>query len=578
MKGLLISTALLVSSNAFANYSAKIVGGDDAGTDYPWVAGLHTYSPGTSMYGPIPFCGGTLISPGWVVTAAHCLVSKGPNSILLRINQPDLKENGNYIAPGYTADAVVLHENYVSHTSGYDIALVKLTSKLDQPTASLADEAIVSVIENEPFPDDTLRALGWGIFDNENFNPENAGSGDHPDTLQSVVLDYLPASQLASPKPDNIVIAYEPEPSDDQPFGADTCYGDSGGPLMLREDNIFIDESELGPILVGITSYGSTNCNSTSSVGIYTRVSAYTEWIEQQAGAHGDPLADLTVNLSHPTRDLQTGSTSDDLLLTVLNQSHVTEVSTFRVTLTPSSGVSLSAGTGSALTCSAGTGGSLICQPNGLTLGAGGSVTVPFSATDTSSSTRKAKINAEIVSMDQDEYRLFNNSSDLNLRYANGADLDISLRRNYSSDGEFTISVINRSDLFTAFDALITLDITPAITPTLPQECTRIDDIRIECAIGEIAPDGEFSRTMRLTETRRTWQKYAVAASVSHSGDDPNKYNDSDTGLSHLYPAVVSDPHRPSTSLSSSSSSGGAAIFLLGLLLWPGLRRLSQHR
>lgn len=572
MKGLFISTALLLSGSAFASYSAKVVGGDDAGNDHSWMAGLHEYLPDTAQYAVYPFCGGSLIAPGWVVTAAHCLEDGiSAEQVLLRIDQPALTNSSDYIEPGYSASALVLHENYTDVFNGFDIALVKLTSKLDTPTISIADDALVNTLEHTPFTNNAVRVLGWGIFDNENFDPASPGLGDHPDTLQSLVLDYLPTSRLSGSRPDNIVAAHEPHPGNDQPFGADTCYGDSGGPLMLNEGNSLLGESTGGPILVGITSYGSTDCNSTSSPGIYTRVSAYTRWIEQQTVAHGDALADLAIGLSHPTRDLQTGSTSDDVVVTITNQSHETHVASFDLYADFSkAGLYAMPGTDTGLSC-AGSFTKPTCRST-VSLDAGESLSYRFSVTDQTGLVRSATIFASITARYRDDYRLFNNSTSLTLQYANGADLSVSLDKVSSSTGEFTVNVRNLSDLFTATDTLVNLDITPATPLTPPPGCTRFDDIRIQCALGDLAPEQVFSRTLRLTRKPGGGASlYDLDVSVSHTGADPKTANNSDS-----YPFF--SPPLDVPRLSSGGSSGGAAAFLLCLLLWPGLRRLGQWR
>eukprot|EP00541_Cyclophora_tenuis_P012363 CAMPEP_0116557988 /NCGR_PEP_ID=MMETSP0397-20121206/9558_1 /TAXON_ID=216820 /ORGANISM="Cyclophora tenuis, Strain ECT3854" /LENGTH=181 /DNA_ID=CAMNT_0004083531 /DNA_START=175 /DNA_END=723 /DNA_ORIENTATION=+ len=60
--------------------------------------------------------------------------------------------------------------------------------------------------------------------------------------------------------------------------GQDSCGGDSGGPLIVREDTGSAHNGAVVVVLVGISSFG-TGCGLVDYPGVYTRVSAYAEWI-----------------------------------------------------------------------------------------------------------------------------------------------------------------------------------------------------------------------------------------------------------------------------------------------------------
>lgn len=571
-----ILALLAVSSGALANASVspKVVGGDDAGDDYPWMAGLHQYDPDTQKYVTSPFCGGSLIARRWVLTAAHCLEQDTADAILLRINQPDITNGDTYVEPAYSASELILHEHYQSVLNGYDIALVRLPTAVNIPAVSLADDAMMAKLNALPYSNNAVRVLGWGIYDNEVYNPQNPGSpigedaNPFPDTLQALDLDFVRYDRIAGSKPVNVIGARENSPDPvDQPYGADTCFGDSGGPLFVPAD------TNAGlPVLVGVTSYGSTLCDSRVRPGIYTDVSAYSAWIEEQAALHGDALTDMTVRLSHATRDVLPGSTSN-ATVTLANQSHLSSVSDLTLVLNAPVGITLHDVAIASMQCLPAQGTSITCNSTGLEMGTGSEAAILFSVTDSLGTARSIDISATINTSTHEDYRAFNNSNSLTLNYATGADIAVTLGSFSSFSGQFTVSVDNLSDLFSAQDIVLDLSITPAANLSIPAPCSRVSDTLLRCELDELLPESQRSITLTLPVLDDPGASYTVDASVPAGSGDTDASNNSASysGFRPLQTSTASLLPPPS------GSSGGAATFFLCLALAASARRLGQR-
>ena len=301
------------SGRAASQQHTRIVGGAEAEADaWPWQVAL-VEPDGSGFY---QFCGGSVIAPRWVLTAAHCVEKRVKDEIQVLVGTSDLDEGGRRI----DVSAIVMHEDYRDAPSGSDIALLKLAEPADVEAIALPG---AGYSEEIAAPGTIATVTGWGLLrpidcmpgtstGAHRCRPRGGGTGHFVDALTGRPVD--PADVLTSRlmEVDVPLVGEEtcrrvyPGAAIDRGTlcaglrrgGKDSCQGDSGGPLVVRDGDRWVQ--------AGVVSWGS-GCAKPGRYGVYTNVGAYADWVEDEtdlalAIADAEDIGDGTQSGQTPTK------------------------------------------------------------------------------------------------------------------------------------------------------------------------------------------------------------------------------------------------------------------------------------
>uniref|UniRef100_A0A8C4YLT2 Peptidase S1 domain-containing protein n=1 Tax=Gopherus evgoodei TaxID=1825980 RepID=A0A8C4YLT2_9SAUR len=233
----------------------RIIGGQSCGRHQQTYQVALMDSPNTVR------CGGVLIDPSWVLTAAHCDTKRaqswsgrrcGPISI--RLGEYSLKASEG-TEQCIKSTQSFPHPNYNLTSHDYDIMLLKL-----QNTANLNNYVkTIGLPDRCPEPNTECLVSGWGTTQ----TPKGTG---YPNILQCGKVYIQSNADCDKSYPGaltkNMLCAGVKE------GGVDSCQGDSGGPLVCNGK------------LQGIVSWGSQVCATKGKPGVYTKVCRFTDWIQ----------------------------------------------------------------------------------------------------------------------------------------------------------------------------------------------------------------------------------------------------------------------------------------------------------
>ncbi|XP_049598769.1 coagulation factor IX [Syngnathus scovelli] len=264
----------LPSITAKENTDQRIVGGDEAKAgDFPWQAALISHSDRLMDAKAKPFCGGSLLSELWVITAAHCVIEARMREITFFVrlgehdtDKPEGTERDHEVAEEH------VHRLYKFEKSQYnhDLALLKLAVAVEfsaqrRPVCLGPKDFTETLLKEAP----TSVVSGWGQVTFRGAKSSVLRRVDVPLVDRSVCM----ASSSSTITHGMFCAGFHSRRKD-------ACKGDSGGPhVTLYQKKIWF--------LTGIVSWGK-ECATPGKYGVYTHVSRYYRWISKTMGIHAN--------------------------------------------------------------------------------------------------------------------------------------------------------------------------------------------------------------------------------------------------------------------------------------------------
>jgi len=250
----------------------RVIGGvETAAGVYPWIAAL-------SYGGDLGGCSATLVSSTWAVTAAHCIFSSGPTSLVLGEHDLSSANDADDTNRKEVSVTSIVHPNYNPSTTNNDIALLKLSESVD---LSIYTPACLPA-SSADYVGQSAKVYGWGKTDPCGFTTSAklleaevtivsdadcaAGSGQTQCSNDPSTVSY--AGQITS----QMLCA--------SATGKDACQGDSGGPLTVKADNG--DQH----FLAGVVSWGY-GCAAEGLPGVYAEVAKLRTWVDATIAFNG---------------------------------------------------------------------------------------------------------------------------------------------------------------------------------------------------------------------------------------------------------------------------------------------------